>query len=126
MGILDFIVKSLTPLKKDESKEAKTKADKKNQKDSWEDSGYNKSIDSLKKRAAEMSSKIEGVYNPIDAAHRKRLVIEIFGDKGSISKSNYKKKLEELEKKRQKAKGYHERSKIEELIKFYKAFDKAV
>ncbi|MCX6790578.1 MAG: hypothetical protein NTV62_00075 [Candidatus Gribaldobacteria bacterium] len=122
MGILNIIFEALIPPQKDKSKEVKP--GKETPQDFWEHSNY-KTIDNLKNRAERMSSKVEGIYNPIDVEHRKEMMLEIFGEKGGIYKSNYKKKLDELEKKRQKAKSYHERSKVEELIKFYKAFDKS-
>jgi hypothetical protein len=129
MGILDFFLKPSgqsnnnpkEPLTQKPSAEPKQSQEK----SFWDGDAY-KRKESLKLRAERMSPKVDGFYNPIDREHREKMVKEIFGDSGNyISKADYKKRLEELEKRRQKAKSYGEKKEIENLIKFYKAFDKA-
>ncbi|MDD5146261.1 MAG: hypothetical protein PHN39_00710 [Candidatus Pacebacteria bacterium] len=127
MGIVDFIIKSLSPANnssKQASKPASAPAVEPEEKSFWGTAAY-MSKESLRLRAERMPSKIDGFYNPVDREHRKKMLQEIFGEPGNyISKIDYKKRLEELEKKRQKATGYNEKKEIENLIKFYRAFDK--
>jgi hypothetical protein len=132
MGILDFLLPSTKQQQPSEtSGQAKQQPAQKpaEQKTApkvnpyWGSNPYI-SKESLEKKARNMPGQVEGFWNKMTAEQRVQKTREIFGQGGHLTKEAYGKKLKELEKKRQYAKTYAEKKKIEEQIKWYQALDK--